>query len=375
MSLTREEAQKHIRAVLSRQGQLPKPAAQVCAAIAGLRDLVDLTGGFHSDWRRGSPTTGGGRGGASTPGGDSGHGSKRYGFRSGGGGGTGSSVTSGGGETPMSRVSSSKSFPSDLSNHGSPVANSSTPPPPVAKYQSRFKNSNQPVEDKILNNIILSKLNKFSPKTYDEIRDFLYQVLGSGEPDLQDMIRHFMRLVFRKAAVEEMFCPLYAKLLCEISTRYSVILTEMHALQANYLSIFDDVQEGTGSDYTTFVESQRDKQYRRGYSQFLAELAALELLDLGYLKSSFERILSNMVSLGKEEEKKTLLEEYSVCLVRMASVLKRRQSPFFLRARQTLREVCEQRLSELIEHAAAYQSVSAKTKFMLMDVQDCLKGS
>lgn len=366
MSLTREEAQKQIRAILSRQGQLPKPSAQVCATIAGLRDLVDLTGGFHSDWRRGSPTAGGrGAHGASTPGGG------RYAFRTNGGGG---GASASGGETPMSRVSSAKSFQSEHSGHGSPVPSSSTPPPPVAKYQSRFKNSNQPVEDKILNNIILSKLNKFSPKTYDEIRDFLYQVLGSGEPDLQDMIRHFMRLVFRKAAVEEMFCPLYAKLLCEISTRYSVILTEMHALQANYLSIFDDIQDDQTGSYDVFVESQREKQYRRGYSQFLAELAALELLDLDYLKSSFERILSNMRALGKEEEKRTLLEEYSDCLVRMASVLKRRQSPFFLRARQTLRELCEASLTELIENAAAYRSVSAKTRFMLMDVQDCLKG-
>jgi hypothetical protein len=231
------------------------------------------------------------------------------------------------------------------------------------------------VEDKILNNIILSKLNKFSPKTYTEIRDFLYQILGSGEvADLQEMIRDFMRLVFRKAAIEEVFCPLYAKLLCEISGRYRVILEEMNTLQSNYLAIFDNVQEAGGADYNTFVELQKSKQFRVGYSQFLAELTALEILDLGLLNSTFNRILANMKTFGKEEDKKTLLEEYSDCLVRMAKVLRKKQTGFFVRARQGLLEVCEPTIQEMTQTPTEFPSQSMKTKFALMDVLDILKG-
>lgn len=271
----------------------------------------------------------------------------------------------------MSRVSSNKSFDSPTS----PVSVGS-PPPPVPKYQSRFKNSTQPVEDKILNNIILSKLNKFSPKTYNEIRDFLYQILGSGEvADLQEMTRDFMRLVFRKAAVEETFCPLYAKLLCEISGRYKVILEEMYALQSNYLAIFDDVQESSGADYDAFVEQQKSKQFRVGYSQFLAELTALEMLQLELLVSTFQRILGNMMAFGKEQEKKTLLEEYSDCLVRMAKVLRRKPGAFFVGARAALLGASGATLSEMVENATTYPSLSAKTRFMLMDVLDILKGN
>jgi hypothetical protein len=230
------------------------------------------------------------------------------------------------------------------------------------------------VEDKILNNIILSKLNKFSPQTYTEIRDFLYQILGSGEPDLNEMVRHFMRLVFKKAAIEEIFCPLYAKLLSEISSRYSVILQEMHNLQTNYIAIFNDIQEAAGTNYDTFVESQKDKQYRRGYSQFLSELTALEILDFDLLNKTFQLILSNMIHFGKQEDKKTLLEEYSDCIFRMAKVLKRKQSAFFVKARNTLWKTNEKDLMDLIENSATYVSESAKTKFMLMDVVDILKG-
>jgi hypothetical protein len=56
-----------------------------------------------------------------------------------------------------------------------------------------------------MNNIILSKLNKFSGATYSDVRDFLYQILGSGESDLGEMVRQFMLLVFKKAASEEVY--------------------------------------------------------------------------------------------------------------------------------------------------------------------------
>ncbi len=280
----------------------------------------------------------------------------------------------------MSRNSSRQSFASGAgtsspaSSPGGQLAGSNSPPPPIVKYQSRFKNSSQPVDERILYNIILNKLNKFSPKTYDEIRDFLYQVLGSGEPDLQEMIRDFMRLVFRKAAVEEVFCPLYAKLLCEISSRYTVILQEMQLLQANYLSIFDDIAEETDADYATFVEGHQGRQYRRGYSQFLAELTALEILSVDLLNTTFERILTNMKAMSEDEGKRTLLEEYSDCLFRMAKVLRKKSSAFFVGARKALSQRNLVRLSQLLDSAAVAKGITAKSKFILMDVKDILEG-
>lgn len=338
---TVESIQKEIRTILQQQGSVPKPPTPVSLIISNLRDLIELNGSITSDWRRGagpSPTVNRFR---SVPSSDSLH----------------SSASSALPRTPMTPLTPS------------------SPPPPVAKYTSKFKNSNQPVEDKILNNIILSKLNKFSPKTYTEIRDFLYQILGSGDvDDLQEMTRDFMRLVFRKAAIEEMFCPLYAKLLCEISERYKVILEEMQTLQANYLSIFDDIQDSESKDYDTFVENQKSKQYRKGYSQFLAELTALEILNLDLLNSTFQRILANMTTNGKMEDKKALMEDYSDCLVRMAKVLKKRPGNFFGRARQVLLSNNLKSLEDLTANHASFPSMTVKARFILLDVIDILKG-
>ena len=335
-----EHIQKHIKGILSLESAVAKPPAAVCLTIQNMRDLIELQSHIKSEWRKNTTETGG-----------------QYRFNS---------VSESGSKKPNFRGGAQAPRPP------APETPMGHTPPPIPKYQSKFKNSTQPVDDKILNNIILSKLNKFSPKTYTEIRDFLYQILGSGEPDLQQMIRDFMKLVFRKAAIEEIFCPLYAKLLCEISARYTVILQEMNFLQSNYLLIFDDIQESTSNDYNEFVESQKSKQYRLGYSQFLAELTALEILDLGLLKSTFQKILKNMQMIGLQDDKKTLMEEYCDCLFRMAKVLKKKHGTFFVKARQTVYESNKDILNEFIENFKNYPSETTKTRFILMDIKDIL---
>jgi hypothetical protein len=357
-----------VQTLLSLQGKVGRPSQQICNTITNLRDLCELqASGIGIDWRRGAGGGGGGGGGGAAEGGG------RPAFRNGHGGHGGH----GAGGFNLPRITSQRSYGSmsAASGPGTPGGAHSTPSTPGSgRYQSMFKNTAQPVEDRIMNNIILSKLNKFSGNTYNDIRDFLYQILGSGEADLADMIRHFMLMVFKKAASEETFCPLYAKLLSEISQRYKVILEEMQKLQANYLDIFEDVEEvaAGGDDYDKFVEKNKDKQYRQGYSQFLAECAALEILDISNLELTFRRLFELILKYGKVDGKKALVEEYADCLVRMSKVLKKKSSPFFIGARKSLYELSMPSINELVQNKENYSSLSPKARFILMDVKDNL---
>ena len=333
---------ENIQIILSQEKTVPKPSAATCAIISSLRDLCDITA-TAIDWRRqaASPSAG------------------RPAFRN-----QGSPQT-------VVRTNSSFSLSSTASDSASSPRKPSTP-----RYQSQFKNSAQPVEDKILNNIILSKLNKFCTGTYDDIRDFLYQILGSGDANLSEMTRQFMLLVFKKAAAEEIYCGLYAKLLSEISARYSVILTEMQRLQENYLSIFDEVQEkGVGEEYETFVEKNIEKKYRRGYSQFIAELTKLENISLPCLESIFQCIFESIEKNATLPNKQTLIEEYIDCLLRMSSVFKNSVSPFMVSARKTLMTLCQTSIENLISKRPEYLSMSPKGRFILMDVKDNLNAN
>ena len=248
-----------------------------------------------------------------------------------------------------------------------------TLPSIAGRYQSKFKNSSQPVEEKILNNIILSKLNKFSQATYVDVRDFLYQILGGGEADLQEFVRDFMRLVFKKAASEEIFCPLYAKLLSEISSKYTVILEEMNLLSDNYLEIFEEITEESAIDYESFVQKNSEKKYRLGYSQFLSELVKQEILPLPILSSTFNKLITLLETTARLPEKRVLVEEYTDCVLKMSSVFKGRTSSFSKKARETISPLFMSFYEKLEANKDAYISCSPKSRFILMDIRDILK--
>jgi len=343
---------QYIQSILALQSTMLKPSPAICAAINSIRDLCELSS-TNIEWRR-TPGASPVAAGSSSPA-----------FR----GNTLSSSTS---QHSFTRVNSSKSLGS-----ASPTTPSSEQPfTPNAKmagtymssrYQSKFKDLSKPVEDKILNNILLSKLNKFSPGTYVEIREFLYQILGSGEPDLAHMVRDFMRMVFKKAASEELYCSLYAKLLCEISSRYPVIVDEMYSLQDNYLSIFDEVEEGC-------EEKSVEKRFRQGYSQFIAELALLEIIKLSYLEQTFVRIFDVLIKLRNTPNNIEIIEEYIDCLLRMSRVFKMGQTPFLISARSKLSTIANPVLSDIIGKKGEYCSISSKSRCLLMDVKDNLSS-
>ena len=266
---------------------------------------------------------------------------------------------------------------------------SSTPytGPPMGRYTSRFKNSAEPIEEKILNRIIRLKLNKFGPTTYTEIRDFLYQILGqesvvteddgkiqAEEGQVAEFVKDFMRMVFKKAATEEIYCPLYAKLLSEIGNRHSVIFEEMNSLYQNYLEIFEEADVNVASgDMESFEKKNIEKKYRQGYSQFIAELTTLEILPLECLLSTYRTLLQQIDKHGRVADNKPLLEEYVDCLLRMSRVMKDKSSEFFRTARNKLFFQNKVLLDSLINiRDGTYPSLSPKARFLLMDIRDIL---
>ena len=260
------------------------------------------------------------------------------------------------------------------------ISGSRTP----TKYVSKYKSSEAHVEDKILNTIILSKLNKFSSSTYDEIRDFLFQILGSQDAtklqsteeknNTEEFVKEFMSLVFKKAASEEIFCPLYAKLLTEISEKYPIILDEMNKLHENYLEIFEECDESMSRNYDEFIQKNREKKYRQGYSQFLAELTSLKILSVDKLMLIYNKIFTQILINGKQENKVVLIEQYIDCILRITKVLRNKPEQFYVDIRKNLLVNIETPFNEITNNKSVFISVSPKSRFLLMDIQDYLKG-
>lgn len=240
------------------------------------------------------------------------------------------------------------------------------------RYVSKFQNSeNSGVEDKILNNIILSKLNKFSTVNYDEVKAFLQQILDSDE---KAFLKDFMALVFKKAACETTFCPLYARMLSELSSQYTTLVSEIMTLYDSYLDIFDEITEDQCKDYEVFVKRNREKAYRLGYSQFLAELTSYGIINLESLLKIYKKICIQITNLGKKGESVRHIEEYVDCLFRMTKAFQKKGSEKLVDIRKGLSQEILPLLNDIIEQQSAlYPGISKKAIFGLRDSIDILK--
>jgi len=238
-------------------------------------------------------------------------------------------------------------------------------PVPYQKYQSLFKKPDQPVEEKILNNIILSKLNKFSSETFADIEQFLCQILDSGETAF---IKDFMMLVFKKAAAEEVFCPLYAKLLSNLSKKYVQLLVELNVLYKSYLTIFEEINEvdADSSNNQTIIKLNSEKMYRRGYSQFLAELVAKEILNKDNIIEVFKKLVGLIQQFIKENDKKALVDEYSDCLLRISRVVK--STAVYKETRVILIKECAEDLRLFTKTDPAFKSLTSRSRFQCMEI-------
>jgi len=237
----------------------------------------------------------------------------------------------------------------------------------AGRYQSRFKSVGN-IEDKILNTVIGNKLNAFTPMTYNDTRDFIYQIMDSGETEFT---RDFVEKVFIKAIVEDLYCALFAKLIAEIAHKYPVIYEEMNKYHMEFLKIFDNVREDSEAEYTELV---KEKQYRMGYGQFIAELAGLNTLEKGHLMTMVSTVIDKIYTCSAQENKVKMVEEFIDCLVRLTRGLQDRSPVFFASVKKELMEILMGKLEELIPRSSPRPSLSNKARFGLMDLKDIVSA-
>ena len=378
----------YLAAVVALRGQIPGlVSAETQAKIQNLKGILDpktlASARNGGDWRRGAAGGAGGGGTYTYNGNKNNTNDSRHWNNHAQGQGRASARAPVNTAIAASASASASAAPLPTTKQGTYTG------PPMGRYVSRFKNHSEPLEEKILNRIILLKLNKFGPTTYTEIRDFLFQILGqesvsdehgaavtAEETQVAEFVRDFMLMVFKKAAAEQIYCPLYAKLLAEIGSKHSVIFDEMNSLYKNYMEIFEEADVNTVTttgDMVAFEKKNVEKKYRQGYSQFIAELTTLEILPLDSLATTFKTLFSLMDKHSRIQERKPLVEEYVDCLLRMSRVLKEKNSEFFSGTRAKLMNENKELLDTLINlRDSTYPSLSPKSRFLLMDIQDIL---
>ena len=246
---------------------------------------------------------------------------------------------------------------------------------PHQKYVSKFKKTSEKVEDTIINTILLGKLNKFSHSNYNEIKEFITTIIDSGQTD---MMKCFMKIVFEKAASEEIFCPLYAKLLSELSTLYPVLLTEMANLYTQYMEIFEEVAEDQTETYNEMCKRNVEKKYRRGYSQFLAELIKNNVMDTDTFLKILSKIIGQVEANTAIPESTKLIEEFADCLMKIMKAI--RVDPFkndendaLGLIRSTVKGEIMARIQPLSMRQPEMLGLSNKARFTFLDMYESIQ--
>ena len=267
------------------------------------------------------------------------------------------------GQPGQSRFTSSPKSPA----FDSPSGDSLTPKTPrqSVRYQSRFTTGGG-LQDKILNSVIGNKLNSFTSLTYNDTRDFIYQIMDSGE---KEFIQDFIEKVFAKATLEELYCALFAKLIAEIAHRYPSMYEEMKRYHEEFLNIFDDVdekQENAGDI------NLKKRQYRLGYGQFISELASLNALEKVQLLGMVERIVEKIFILSAQPERTKVVEEFIDCLLRLLKSLRQKSILFFNTVKEEIKMRIIEKVTIMSDKKNPRASLSTKARFGLMDITDII---
>ena len=193
----------------------------------------------------------------------------------------------------------------------------------------------------------------------------MQQILDSDETAFLD---EFMKFVFQKAATESTFCPLYAKLLHELADQFTHLRVVMNNLFRDYTAIFVEVETtpdvGT-EDYRAFLEAQERKKFRRGYSQFVAELVKLGEADEDAFSVLVQQIVAVLEASYGSPAKTLVCEEYIDCLANMCM-----SAPKILSGASWSNGV-KGRLKALTDISkASAPGLTNKGRFALMDLVD-----
>jgi hypothetical protein len=264
-------------------------------------------------------------------------------------------------------ASSSARAQNTTSSHRAPPAGQPRPNP--GRYQSKFTSGGD-LNDKILNTVIGNKLNAFTPLTYNDTRDFIYQIMDSGETEF---VKDFIEKVFAKATVEELYCALFAKLIAEIAHSYPIMYEEMKRYHSEFLKIFEDVHESGEGGEASSEKIIKQRQYRLGYGQFISELASLNALEKSQLLAMVEKVMEKIWILSEQEDKTKTVEEFIDCLIRLTKSLSDKSPKFFALVKDDIKMRIIDQITGLVNKTAGSRpSLSSKSRFGLMDLKDIL---
>lgn len=179
-----------------------------------------------------------------------------------------------------------------------------------------------------------------------------------------EFLTDFITLVFEKAAAEESFCALYARLITELCGEFPHLKTELQRIFGEFMDIFVEAAEEpdvAAAEYKAFLALRERRRYRRGYAAFVGEIAKLRVLTIDDITRTCNIILDGIMSAKAKAESGLLCEEYADCLTSLMKscieILRPVAPPLLARVKVAM-------------DRTGSPSLTNKARFALMDLPD-----
>ena len=215
------------------------------------------------------------------------------------------------------------------------------------------------------NKIINGNLNKLSPNNSKKI--FL-DILKLFEDNILIFdFDNFVDTLFEKAVMQPTYCPLYVKLFIimnrkhnsldkENGNKFTDLLIKKCNMFKNMIKEFsakdDDILNP--DNYDDFCEKNKEKVFKKGFSQFIGELYKNHFVNDEFMDEFLEGLVDSIIyNLDNEDVN---IENSSICLIQLVETT--------MNKRQLFQKGIHAKINKIIK----YKIIPKKIKFMYLDL-------
>jgi len=170
---------------------------------------------------------------------------------------------------------------------------------------------------------INSNLNKISPKNFQKIAENIIKIIKSNDKVLSLCIEN----IFKKAVNQPTYCEYYVKLFTIfIENKFNIedIINEKCKLFTELLkyTMSPKYKENKEFYYDEFCITIKEKSYKKGFSQFVGELANYSLIDDSIIHENINLFIHNLEEKINEDPKNDFVEDNILCLYKLLTTCK-----------------------------------------------------
>ena len=236
---------------------------------------------------------------------------------------------------------------------------------PPAKRPITFLNKVGEKCDEIKKNVN-GNLNKLSNQNYDKIWGNIKSIYLENKDDF-DFI-DYVESIFDKATMQPIYCPIYVKLCNDMIIQLKELSLDEEFTNLikdkcnNFKTMIEEINKSKDdelnvNDYDDFCRKNKQKIYKKGFSQFIGELYKSEFLDLKFLEDYVKALVDNTYNTLEAED--INVENNIICLQQLINTC------------FNYRELQGKSLFENIKLIKDHKILPKKLKFKIMDILHC----